>query len=60
MKRKERVPLADGVEYDAFTDWRHLFSWKLGRGWVKKKYNKRLRKKLKEETRNERVDRDAE
>jgi hypothetical protein len=49
MKRKERVPLQDGCEQDAFTAWRHLFSWRVVRGWVKKKYNKRLRKKLKKE-----------
>ena len=54
MKRKERVPLQDGGEYDAFTAWRHLLSWRIGRKWIKKKYNKRLRKKLKEEIRDAR------
>ena len=40
-----RIPLKGGDEYDALTRYRKLIKWRSGiRKWLKKKYNKRLRK----------------
>jgi len=44
---KERIPMADGDEFDYFTRWRRVMSWGRGMGrWIKRKHNKRLRRNL--------------
>jgi len=46
---KERIPMADGDEFDYFTRWRRVMTWGRGMGrWIKRKYNKRLRRKLRQ------------
>jgi hypothetical protein len=48
MRKKERIPLRGGFEFDALTGWRHVL--KLGRGAhraAKRAYSRRLRKALK-------------
>jgi len=48
--RKIRIPLKSGIEFDALTGWKKVLYWHPGqRKWVKRKYNKRLRKQLKRE-----------
>ena len=45
MKRKDRIPMQDGDEYDFLTWCKKFFSFRPGeRKWLKRKYNKRYRK----------------
>jgi len=47
-----KIPLIDGEEQDVFTNWRKILSWHKGEiKKVKRKYNKRTRRKWKEEIR---------
>jgi len=47
---KPEIPLKSGDEYDAFTRWRRLLRWKAGQiKKIKQRYNKRLRRKIKQE-----------
>jgi hypothetical protein len=53
VRRKERIPLADGDEQDYFSGWRRVLSvfynnTGLGKK-MKRKYNKRARKEAKSE-----------
>lgn len=44
MKRKDRIPLKGGDEYDALTKARRYYRWKSGQvKRIKRRYNKRLR-----------------
>jgi hypothetical protein len=53
VKRKDRLSLKSGAEYDAFTGWRKLLTWKPGElKWWKSKYNRRARKAAKQQLRN--------
>ena len=48
---KNRIKASGGIENDAFSSWRHYLCYLTKpkiRKWAKTKYNKRLRKKLKE------------
>ena len=50
MRRKDRLPLADGDEYDFLTWCKKYFTFRSGyRKWLKRKYNKRARKVAKED-----------
>ena len=50
MRRKDRIALADGDEYDYLTNARRYFSIKPGQiKWLQRKYNKRARKLAKQE-----------
>lgn len=54
-QRAHTIPMAGGDEYDVFTNWRHVLCWcekagKIKR--VKKRYNKRARRIVREEMRH--------
>jgi hypothetical protein len=48
MRRKDRIPMIDGDEHD-FLGWcKRFFTYRPGyRKWLKRKYNKRLRRMVK-------------
>jgi hypothetical protein len=49
---KGDLPLKGGDEYDALTRWKRLLHWRPGiRAWMKRKYNKRVRKAAKADLR---------
>ena len=51
MRRKDRIPLADGDEYDWLTkEGRRALGYRKWLKWLKRKYNKRARKVAKEAT----------
>ena len=56
MKKKERIPLKGGAEYDALTPARKWYKYLTHSGVVKgikRQYNKRLRKHLKQFDKND-------
>ena len=47
---KPEIPMKSADEYDAFTGWRRLLSWRSGQiAKIKRRYNKRARKWAKKE-----------
>ena len=51
MRRKDRIPLADGDEFDWLTkEGRRALGYRTWLKWLKRKYNKRARKVAKEDT----------
>jgi hypothetical protein len=52
---KQRIPLSGGDEYDALTRWRRFLRWRSKqRKRIKSQYNKRIRRREKEEMFHER------
>ena len=48
-----RSKLLGGLEWDILTRWRGMYHWKSGTvSWVKRKHNKRLRRKAKQDLRD--------
>ena len=57
MRRKDRLPLADGDEQDYFSGWRRILcvfhnNTKIGKK-MKRKYNKRARREARNEVKTE-------
>lgn len=54
MTRSDRIPFAGGWEWDAFTRWRKVMSWRAGAlAYVKRGYRRRARRAAAAEIRRE-------
>lgn len=52
--RSHNIPMSGGDEFDAFTGWRYLLNWEPGeRKELKRQYNRRQRRMLKDELKEE-------